>query len=89
MDQITNDEFKELLTLTRENHQMLKMLHRQARWQMIMRVVYYLFILGALSASYYFIQPYLQGVLTMYGQAQTSLHDITNLKSNIEGVFGN
>lgn len=67
-------EDKELLertlSLTEENNEMLRGIQRSMRLARFMTILYWLFIVGAFAATYYFIQPYLESLWGVYGNAK-------------------
>ena len=55
---LTNEEkLDEMYRLTRENHEMIRSMRRQQTFATILRVLYWLVVLGALGSTYYFIKP--------------------------------
>ena len=70
-------ETKQLL---KENNEMLKKLVRYQKWNQIYRILYWGIIIFSSVGAYYFIQPYLSGLLNVSG-------DVSNI-SNITKNFG-
>ncbi len=70
-------EIKKLLEktaqLTEENNVLLRKMNRRARWGSIMHLLYWIVILGFSFSSYYFIQPYLNKILSTYSSFQTNV----------------
>ncbi len=56
--------------MTEENNIILKSIRRSARVGTVMRILYWIVILGLSYGAYYFIQPYLQNVMGMYDKVQ-------------------
>ena len=67
-----------LESLTKENHTMLAKMRRGQIWASIFRVVYWLIILGAGVASYYFLQPYLQQLFETYTKIQAQISHLNS-----------
>ncbi len=65
-----NPEEKQLLQktfeLTEENNKILRHIKMQNRWAMIMRIAYWVLIIGASVGALYFIQPYIDSVMKAY-----------------------
>jgi len=88
-------QLKEALELARDNNSILKKMRRSLFWNRVFKLVYLVIILGVTFGAYYFVQPYLEGVLGTYqsllggaeqvNQAGSSLPDIGKLI----GGFGN
>ena len=66
-------EEKELLNksvaLAEENNKMLHYITGVMRFQRIMSIVYWVFIVGSAVGAYYVIQPYLGQIISVYGGA--------------------
>ncbi len=72
-----NDEEKKLLQevaeLSKANNSMLRDLHRSMVLGRIVKGVYILLILSIMFGTYYYIQPYIGGLLDAYTGAQSVL----------------
>ena len=70
-------EERELLNkavgLAEENNQMLHSMRRSQRWSSIARAIYWVFIIGSAVGAYYFIQPYIDQMMQLYGSASDVL----------------
>lgn len=67
------------LELSKENNKMLHMIRRYMRLARFMSVIYWVFIIGSAVGAYYFIQPYVEKIYTVYGGAKSNLDNISNL----------
>jgi len=78
-----NPEEKKLLTETfeiaKENNALLKKLYSSLVWGRVLRVIYWVVIIGASVGAFYAIQPYLQSVTGAYDQITGSKTDMGNL----------
>jgi len=82
-------DLKEALRLSKENNEILRKMRRSMLWNRVFKIVYLVIILGVTFGAYYFVQPYLEGVLGSYQslfggsekahQAGSALPDITKL----------
>jgi hypothetical protein len=61
-----------------ENSDILHSMRRSMRFARIMSFVYWIFIIGSAVGAYYFIQPYLDQLLSIYGGASSDLQSIKN-----------
>lgn len=59
-------QLSEALDLARENNDILRKMKRSMFWARVLRLSYFAIILGVSFGAYYFIQPYLEGVLGTY-----------------------
>ncbi len=71
-------QIAKLLELTEENNQMLRAMRRSQRWASIMRAFYWLFIIGATVGAFYFLQPYIEQLKSIYGGADAALKTFQN-----------
>ena len=67
------DLLNKSVTLAEENNQMLHSMKRSQRWASITRVIYWIFIIGSAVGAYYLIQPYVDQVKGLYGNASEVL----------------
>lgn len=70
---MTDQEYEELqqmvkdnLELTERNHKILRNLQRAMHRRMVMTVVYWIIILGAMLGIYYYLQPVVDVVVERY-----------------------
>lgn len=77
----------ELFELVKENNKMLKVMRFNHRIQTITRILQFLFVVGLFGASYYFLQPYLDKVITLYNQVQDTAQTASEFKTTLQGGF--
>jgi hypothetical protein len=74
-----NPEEKKLLedtfALTQENNKMLHSMRSHMRVQRIMSIFYWVFIIGSAVGAYYLIQPYVDQMIGIYGNASDVLQN--------------
>ena len=63
------------LELEKENNSILRSMQRAMRFQRIMNVLYWVFIIGSAVGAYYLIQPYIEAITGAYGGAKDSVSD--------------
>lgn len=72
-----SEEEKELLKrsvdLAEENNDMLRSIRRSMRLGRIIKIVYWVVILGTAIGAFYFMQPYIDQLSGMYGGAKNNL----------------
>lgn len=68
---------KRSLELAEENNQMLRSMHRSMKFQRIMSIIYWVFIIGSAVGAYYLIQPYVESVIGAYSSV-TGSYDSSN-----------
>lgn len=73
-------EEKELLrrsiALSEENNDMLRSIQRWMRLSRVFSVLYWLFIIGTALGAYYFAQPYIAQLSTVYGSARNNINEV-------------
>jgi len=70
---------KKTLELAQENNRMLHSMHRGMFWGRVMRIIYWVIIIGAAIGVYYYIQPYLNSAINAYGNMKDDLGSFANL----------
>ena len=65
--------------LARENHSMLVKMRRGQVLASIFRAIYWLIVLGAGVASYYFVQPYINDILATYQKINSQISHFNSL----------
>ena len=70
-------EEKELLNrsvaLAEENNKILNSMKRSMRWASIARALYWIFIIGSAVGAFYLLQPYIDQIKDVYGNASDVL----------------
>ena len=61
---------KQNLELSEENNKMLKRLQSNMRWGRFFHALYWIIILGSAFGAYYFVQPYIDQIMNIYGNVQ-------------------
>ncbi len=79
MEPEEKEMLKKTLELAQENNKMLRSIRRGMFWGKIMRVVYWVIIIGAAIGVYYYIEPYLNGAIGAYGGVKGDLRSFGNL----------
>lgn len=67
---------EEVREITERNHEMLKSIERSLFWKRVMSIIYWVIIIGVAVGAFYFLQPYIDRVLDVYGQVQKGLNAI-------------
>ncbi len=62
------------LELVQENNKMLHHVKRMDRISMILRLSYWIIIIGISLGAVYFLQPYIDGVLKAYKGVENFIH---------------
>lgn len=70
---------KKTLELAQENNQMLHSIRRGMFWGRIMRIIYWVVIIGAALGAYYYISPYIDSAVGAYGSVKTDLQNFGNM----------
>ena len=66
MDDETRELLERVLQLEQENNKMLKKIRSHARWSTAFSFIYWTIILGSSAAAFYYVQPFLSGLLASY-----------------------
>jgi hypothetical protein len=82
MSDLNNQEKLEAIyKMTLENHEILQGMRSRERLGNIVRIVYWLIILGAIGGVYIYVKPLLQSVSENRGKIQQTLDQFENLRS--------
>lgn len=73
MDPELKDMIRKNLELSSENNKMLHSIKRGMFWGKVMRVVYWVIILGIGVGLYYYIEPYIDSAVGAYGGIKSDL----------------
>ena len=83
-----NEKIDELIGLIKENTVIVRKVRRGQQIAQLTRVFYWVVIIGLGFGSFYFLQPYLGGLLNLYtggtGVGTGGIPDVNHLKSLIE-----
>ena len=81
-------ESKKLLedthALAQENNNILRSMRRSMRVSHIMSLIYWIIILGSAFGAYYFLQPYLTKVMTLYNGARAALNNLKQIGQQVK-----
>lgn len=58
---------KKSVALAEDNNKILHGIRRSMQIARIMSIIYWVFIIGSALGAYYFIQPYLEQIYSVYG----------------------
>ena len=67
------------LALAEDNNKMLHAMKRSMMWSRVMSFVYWALIIGSAVGAYYFIQPYIDQVMGIYGGAKSNLDNVGSI----------
>lgn len=70
---------EETLTLSKENNKMLRKMYSIARWARVARIIYWLVLVGASIGAFYYVQPYLEQLLSVYTGIQDGVQKVNTL----------
>ena len=67
------------VALAEENHKMLRSLMRSMRWGRAVHILYWTLIIGSTVGAYYFIQPYAEQILGIYGSTKSNVENVNSI----------
>ena len=70
---------KKTLELSQENNKMLHSIRRGMTINRILRIAYWVIIIGAAVGVYYYITPYIDSAVNVYGGVKGDLQNLGNL----------
>lgn len=83
MDSESKKLLEDTFALAEENNKMLRSVVQSMRISRIMSIVYWVFIIGSAVGAYYFIQPYVDQLISVYGGAKSDLDNFGSLFDNL------
>ena len=63
------------VALSQENNEMLRAIRRQTRWSLVLKIFYWVLIIGLSVGAFYFIQPFLNAITGSDQSSGTSYTD--------------
>lgn len=72
MDDSTKKLLNETYRISQENHILLKKIDRRQRYSTYWRVLLFILAVGSALGVYYYFQPYVDQVIDIYDQAQST-----------------
>lgn len=73
---LPEQNLQELLELARENNEMLKGVHRRARWSMFFWILRWAIVVGILFGAYYYVEPYVDKAVETYQKTTNTIKDL-------------
>ena len=84
MDPESKKLLEETFSLAQENNKMLHSIRRSMVLARIMSFMYWVLIIGSAVGAYYFIQPYIDQLLGIYGGVKSNLDEVGSLLNNLK-----
>ena len=75
---------KRSIVLAEENNDILRGIRSSMRLARFMTVLYWVIIIGISFGAYYFVQPYLQQLLGVYGGAKSNIDTVGKILDTIK-----
>ncbi len=75
---MANEELSEVLGLVKENNKILRKMQRASRFSSFMRYIYWILIIGSTASAYYYLQPYINQLLQIYDQLDSTVRSVNN-----------
>jgi hypothetical protein len=86
MDKELRDMLQENLELSRENNKLLKKVRGVQKRTHLFRLAYWIIIIGITLGAYYYIQPYLEKIISMYNEGAGSILQLQNFGNSLPDV---
>jgi len=79
MDREEKQKLDRALELAEDNNQMLRKMIRNMRWGRLFRTVYWVIIIGISIGALYYVQPYVDQVVGVYGNIQDATKGVNTM----------
>lgn len=89
MDQDIKQLLEENLKISKENNELIKKVRQYQRWSQITKVLYWFVIIGIAFGSFYFIKPYLGGLLNVYSGGVSNVNSVKGIKNALNNSTQN
>lgn len=86
MDPLIDTRLKGIEEKLEQNHQLLVKIRRVQRHGQLFKVFYWILIVLATFGAFYYVQPYLSGILEAYTGIQNSQEQFKNSMSDFTGI---
>lgn len=70
-----------------ENNKMLRSIKRSGQIALAMRVFYWVIIIGVSFGAYYFIEPYIDTLTSVYGAGINSPNSVQSAADSLKDLF--
>ena len=70
------DQLDKILELVEENNHILRSMRRSARVSSLISYLYWIIIIGSMIGTYYYVQPYIDQLLKVYQELNSSVKGI-------------
>ena len=84
MDPESKKLLEENLRLSQENNVILLKLKRSMQVRRFVSIIYWTLIVGSAVGAYYFIQPYIDQMVNIYGGGKDDLENFNQLFQNLK-----
>ncbi|MEI7810159.1 MAG: hypothetical protein WCI41_01215 [bacterium] len=81
MDPETTKLLRDTFLLAEDNNKMLHKIRNGQKWASVMRVMYWLIIIGISIGAFYFMQPYIAPLEKLLGNASSVFEQLNSAKS--------
>jgi len=73
-----SERLRRIEDMTEANQNMIKRLHNAYRLSSLFSIIKWVIVIGVTLGSFYYLQPYLEGVLKMYGNLNSFTGGVEN-----------
>ena len=88
MDPDNTKKLDELLKITKENNELLRKTRRAQKNAQLLRGLYWLVIVALSLGAYYYVEPYLKTITSLYTDTTNSINSLENFTDNLPDVQG-
>jgi hypothetical protein len=87
MDPRERDMLRKTFELVEENNEMLKKLRRTQKFGLVIKILYWVIVIGVAVGAYYFIQPFVDQIGQTYSGLQGNIDNATNVLDNLREIL--
>jgi hypothetical protein len=75
MDQEDKELLRRILDISQKNNRILESIKQSMFWSRVFRYIYWAIIIGTAIGAYYFLEPYIEEVLQIYGGVKGGINN--------------
>ncbi|MFA6520504.1 MAG: hypothetical protein WCT44_02775 [Candidatus Paceibacterota bacterium] len=84
MSQEERELLEKSVALEEDNNKMLRAIRRSMFLGRVMTFVYWALIIGSAIGAYYFVQPYVDQIIGVYGGAKSNVDSVSSFFKNFQ-----
>lgn len=85
MEHEDRERLKRVLELSEKNNMMLKQMYSTMKWGRVLKVIYWIVIVGVAVGAFYFLQPFISSLQGTYKTLQEGVESVRGSFLDLQG----